>query len=86
MGVSYTQQLEEKIEQYEDELSKIQVYQDYANQIVDMAAEGYEKAKLGFKNCKQHQGAMRSKFQGEMDAYEKMLFLVKKWMRELENV
>ena len=81
---TYTQLLEQKIEQYEEELGKIQIYKDYADQIIDIAVDGYENAKMSLKNCKQFQGANRARFRGEMDAYEKMLTLIKKWMRELE--
>ena len=77
----YTEQLEAKIESYEEELGKIQVYQDYADEIIDLAANGYEESRLGYKNSKKV--ADKNRFKGQMDAFEKMLFLVKKWLREM---
>ena len=79
----YIEQLESKIEQMECELGRVQIYQDYADEIIDMAAAGYEESRIGLKNCKKQ--AQRSELKGRMDAFEKMLYLVKKWIRAFDD-
>lgn len=83
MDADYIKQLEEKIEQYEEELGKIQVYQDYVDEIIDIAAKGYEAAKFGIKLSKS--ACEKSKFQGQLDVYTSMMMLAKKFLRELEK-
>jgi hypothetical protein len=81
---SYIKDLENKIEQQEVELAKIQIFEDYTTEILNIAADGYESAKVGFKTCPPRDLLSRGKCLGECNAYEKILLLVKKWMRELE--
>ena len=80
---AYIKELEKKIEQQEEELAKIQIFEDYTTEILNIAATGYENASIGVKTS--GNDAMRKgRCKGEMVAYEKILLLVKKWLRELE--
>lgn len=80
----YIQELEKKIEQQEQELAKIQIFEDYTTEILNLAADGFEKAKIGCKTCNDRDFMRKGQYKGEMVAYEQILLLVKKWLRELE--
>lgn len=86
MSAKYIELLEQKIEQYENELGQAQIYQDYANEIIDLATDGYEKAKQGYKNCRPSSSSFeKGKHKGSMEAYEQIILLVRKWLREFDN-